>query len=150
MIRLPIEDLNNVNTELGIYIFNHLSIYLSTDNLIFIFNTINTVLDAVRSALLTMFCGLPVGCIIMDEKDYNIDDYASSITDATGWNNILEQAWIGAVNDSTNPTSLMECLLLLEYYIKKEWMLLPASKLLNALPNPHFSMRLFFLFNISI
>ena len=47
----------------------------------------------------------------------------------------------GAVIQATTPTDLMECILLLEFYLNKAWLTSPQSRLLSALPNPQFAVR---------
>ena len=50
----------------------------------------------------------------------NIDLYLD-ITEPSGWNDTLDQAWRASVDQAQSPTVLMECLLLLEHYINKAW-----------------------------
>ena len=100
--------------------------------------TCNTDLDAVKAALLTLFCALPQGCLQTAEAE---DEplYAS-----TGWSDSLELSWLDAVEAASHPTELVECVLLLEQHITRAWYL-PAAQagfLQNALPSAHFGLRL--------
>ena len=45
----------------------------------------------------------------------------NTTTTTTGWNDYLDNAWKGAVINATSPTVLMECTILLEHFINKEW-----------------------------
>ena len=54
--------------------------------------------------------------------DKNSIDVYADITEPTGWNDILDQAWRAAVDQATSSTVLMECVLLLEYYLQKNWL----------------------------
>ena len=56
------------------------------------------------------------------QKDTMIDLF-SDITEPTGWNDVLDQAWRAAVDQAESPTVLMECVLLLEHYIHKTWLM---------------------------
>jgi hypothetical protein len=56
---------------------------------------------------------------VPESKD--IDLYLD-ITEPTGWNDTLDQAWRASVDQTQSPTVLMECLLLLEHYINKAWL----------------------------
>ena len=42
------------------------------------------------------------------------------------------QAWRGAVTSARTPTALMECVLLLEHYVNKQWFIAPNSRLLQV------------------
>jgi hypothetical protein len=54
---------------------------------------------------------------------------------------VLDQVWRERLLETSSSTVLMECTLLLEYYINKAWLKTPQNKLLNALPFPHFAVR---------
>jgi hypothetical protein len=43
--------------------------------------------------------------------------------------------------ESQSSTVLMECTLVLEYYISKNWFMSPANRLISSLPSPHFAIR---------
>jgi hypothetical protein len=100
--------------------------------------------DAVRASLLLLYLALPMGALSSDSPaasasaSANTDSF-SQITEPAGWNDVLDQAWRGAVYNATTPLQLMECALLLEHYLNKGWLAYPHSRLLSALPNPHFA-----------
>jgi hypothetical protein len=97
---------------------------------------------AVRGALLMVFLALPLGSLVLGaEAENSKTDLFQHVAEATGWNSNLDNVWRAAVLEAKSPVVLMECLLLLEYYISKNWLLSPAVKLLNSLPNPHFAIR---------
>jgi hypothetical protein len=54
--------------------------------------------------------------------DSKNEDFYSDITEPSGWNETLDQAWRGAVQQAVSPTILMECVLLLEHYLNKAWL----------------------------
>lgn len=100
-------------------------------------------IDGVRAALLMLYLALPAGALT---QDASIDGAAAArgdtfalITEPAGWNDMLDQAWRGAVYEATTPVQIMECVLLLEHYINKQWLSYPQSRLIGALPNPHFA-----------
>lgn len=100
--------------------------------------------DGVRAALLMLYLALPAGSLTQDTA---VDGAAAArgdtfalITEPAGWNDMLDQAWRGAVYEATTPVQIMECVLLLEHYINKQWLSHPQSRLISALPNPHFAM----------
>ena len=55
------------------------------------------------------------------DKDKSFDLF-SDITEPSGWNDVLDQAWRAAVDQARSSTVLMECVLLLEHYIHKNWL----------------------------
>jgi hypothetical protein len=61
----------------------------------------------------------PHPIVTADSKN---EDFYSDITEPSGWNETLDQAWRGAVQQAVSPTILMECVLLLEHYINKAWL----------------------------
>jgi hypothetical protein len=100
--------------------------------------------DAVRAALLMVYLSLPSGALV---QDLAVDNATAAkgnsfalITEPAGWNDVLDQAWRGAVYQATTPLQLMECALLLEHYVSKQWLAYPQSRLLSALPGPHFAL----------
>jgi hypothetical protein len=98
-------------------------------------------LDACKSALLAVFSALPEGALSLDSDN---DDYAGAPTgaaEAQGWNDILEDVWFESIERATSGDQLMECVLVLEYYISKGWMDQPTAKLLASLPAPHYALR---------
>ena len=105
-------------------------------------NCISTELDAVKCALLSVYCALPTGSVILQsESEIGVYDVYECITEATGWNDYLDQAWKGMVQKATTPAVLMECTVILEHFINKDWLKSPQNRLLNALPNFHFALR---------
>lgn len=97
---------------------------------------------AVKALLLTVYLALPMGAVLMGpEEEDKRNDMFGHIAEATGWNSNLDQTWRGCVLEAASPAMLMECLLILEYYINKAWLTAPANKLLAALPNHHFAVR---------
>jgi hypothetical protein len=97
---------------------------------------------AVKALLLTVYLALPMGAVVMGpEEEDKRNDIFGHIAEATGWNSNLDQTWRGCVLEAASPAMLMECLLVLEYYINKAWLTAPASKLLAALPSHHFAVR---------
>jgi len=97
-------------------------------------------IDAVRAALLIVYLALPAGALSSDTNTTSTTtDAFSMITEPSGWNDVLDQAWRGAVYSATTPLQLIECVLLLEYYINKQWLAYPHNRLLSALPSPHFA-----------
>ncbi len=113
------------------------------------FSTGMSEIGIVKIALFTVYAALPMGSLQVastighdgEAKDIDVQDIFSSIAEPAGWNDILDQAWRNAVLEACSPVALMECVLLLEYYINKSWLGFPNVRLLNALPNPHFSIR---------
>jgi hypothetical protein len=95
---------------------------------------------AVRSALLSVYLALPVGALSM-ETDNEGHNVVESITEPAGWNDVLDQVWRAAVEKAKTPQELMECVLLLEFYLNKAWFNSPQNKVLSALPNAHFAIR---------
>lgn len=98
---------------------------------------------AVRKALLSLYAALPSGALLTDGSEPPSDgsSVAEYVTEPAGWNALLDQIWRSAVMSAVGPVELMECVVLLEYYINKSWLAAPHNKLLNALPNPHFALR---------
>jgi len=98
---------------------------------------VNTDLDAVRAALITVYLALPLGCLNISDNE------EEGLTQGLGWNDILENAWVTTLEAATPPTEIMECTLLLESCIAKT-SIQPSSAvgpIMNALPNPHFAIR---------
>jgi hypothetical protein len=106
------------------------------------------ILLACKVLLIKLFLALPQGSLsaeialhylTLDEAPYEI--LSTHLLEPSGWNYILEQSWKAAVMNAVSPSALMECVLLLEFYLNKSWMMNPQSKLLNSLPNAHFAIR---------
>jgi hypothetical protein len=90
-------------------------------------------LEAVKRAIATVYLALPLGSIQMHtDGDYDGGDVYMAITEPNGWNDMIDQAWRGAVDQTSSPTVLMECILLLEYYINRGWFTSPQNKLLGS------------------
>jgi hypothetical protein len=99
----------------------------------------DTDLDAVKSALLMLYYALPRGCLHAAEgKDGEV---FSTIAEIDGWSDLLDQMWQGRVSSATTAQTLMESVLLLEYYINKQWIDGDQARVLTALPNFHFAVR---------
>ena len=99
---------------------------------------------AVKSCLLAVYLALPLGSLNMgyiEEDKTSKYDMATGVVNATGWNTVVDQLWRDSVLSATTSAALMECTLLLEFYVQKNWLQLPHSKLLSTLPSPHYAMR---------
>lgn len=109
-------------------------------------------LGFVKAVLLTVYAALPSGSLLLDPpgRSMNGDEFFASIAEPVGWNDIMDQVWRGAVISASTPLSLMECVLLLEYYINKSWLGAPNVRLLNSLPNAHFAIRCCTLSSVSL
>jgi len=107
---------------------------------------INDELSAVKHALLTVYYALPYGALAdmnqenddEDLKDFNV---MASLSEGNTWDINFDEVWRTCVKDADNPVTLMECVILLEYYIHKSWLPLTHSRLLNALPTPIYALR---------
>jgi hypothetical protein len=64
-----------------------------------------------------------------------------AIAEAEGWNSRLDEAFRAAVVAAMTPLALMECILLLEFYINKQWLANATARILGALPSAHFAIR---------
>ncbi len=96
--------------------------------------------NAVKLALLTVFNALPFGSLTLpDEATDGIRH--TGVAHATGWSDDVEDAWYTCLVRSSSPQELMECMLLLEYYIAKGWLEAPLNRLQQALPAYHMAMR---------
>lgn len=96
--------------------------------------------EAVKHCLLTFYFALPVGSVTMGQELKSNENVFDCISEAVGWNDIIDQMWRNLVMNARSANKLMESLLLLEFYINKTW-LTSAQKLYNALPNAHFAIR---------
>eukprot|EP01035_Chromulina_nebulosa_P019312 gene19312-25174_t len=128
-------------------------------------NDLKTLLDditnesefkALQISILTLYAALPLGSLptVDDEnsKNSSLDEVtiANLIAESSNWSDILDQTWRGLVQTSTSLTILMECLLVLESFISKQWLHASNVKLLNALPLPHFAMKSISLSSIAL
>eukprot|EP01033_Poteriospumella_lacustris_P001523 gene1523-1100_t len=121
---------------------------------------------AVKAALVSVYLALPYGAFSDSEGGGNgggggggstaltssraaAASGASSSTAAitvhalepNGWDSALEVAWKTAVQAAQTPQELMECVLVLEFYLNRTWLTAPNSRLLSALPSAHFAIR---------
>lgn len=104
---------------------------------------------AIKILLIKIFLALPQGSLSSDTtyaSSFSVDEasdelLSSHLLEPSSWNYLLEHAWKDALVKAQCPTALMECLLLLEFYINRSWYSNYYSRLLNALPNPHFAIR---------
>ena len=96
--------------------------------------------NTVKSLLYALYFALPVGSV-MNSDENETDDIFNRIAWSSGWNENLDRAWKNAMERASTPTSLMECLLLLEYYINTKWYISPYDEFINMLPAPHFAIR---------
>lgn len=83
-------------------------------------------LSTLKTALLAIEAALPIGSL--DESDER-------------WGSHFDEPWRNAVAASSNATSLMECLIILEYGIKSSWVKPSGSKVLTCLPSRTFSVK---------
>jgi hypothetical protein len=112
-------------------------------------------LEAVKTSIFLLFYALPEGSLTLETEfdnatnnDINNTDMSidrniikAKIINTKGWNENIEQTWKDLVDSTSDPIILMECILLLEFYIKKEWYLPSHVKLLQVLPPYHFAIR---------
>jgi hypothetical protein len=96
-------------------------------------------LQSTKCALLTLYYALPTGSLSLASAT-SVDIF-SAIAEAEGWSENLDQIWQGKVANATSASTLMECVLLLEYYIDKHWFDSSLARLVGALPNHQFAMR---------
>lgn len=103
-------------------------------------------LSSVRSVLLTIYAALPNGALVMgpDSEDTQVDEL-NGVAEPAGWNKSLDRHWRSSVFQATTAHELMECTLLLEFYIPRQWLYgstaTNKAPLLAALPAPHYAMR---------
>lgn len=96
-------------------------------------NNCSNELEALRSAILCLYLALPEGSL-------SINDDEVDMAESNSWNSVLDNYWRQSILQTSTPLGLMECLLVLEFYISKSWYA-PNSKLVNSLPSPHFAIR---------
>jgi len=97
--------------------------------------------EAAKQAILTVYYALPVGSLIMGPELKPHENMFDCISEAVGWNDILDQLWRNLVIQADKASMLMEAILLLEFYINKGWISGASQKLLNILPSAHFAIR---------
>lgn len=96
-----------------------------------------------RNLIILFYLALPEGSLIMcsDTDDRNNKSLVDTSIANTCWNSMLDAEWRDNLLHSTTVTQLMECLLLLEYYIAKNWFSPSCQNILSLLPPPHFAIR---------
>jgi ribosomal protein L40E len=103
---------------------------------------------ACKMLLVKLFLALPQGSLSselsMNEgklDEISLDVVMNHLLEPASWNYLIEQTWKDSLLSANNPLTLMECLLVLEFYLNKSWCLNPQAKVLNSLSNPHFAIR---------
>ena len=99
---------------------------------------------SIKKALLTIYLALPSGSLSMipDEGIDNLSDhFHKNLTEAQGWSDTLDSVWRSTVMNAQSPEPLMECTLVLEYYLNKNWLNSVSQRLLSSLPNAQFAIR---------
>jgi len=94
--------------------------------------------NANKLAILILFNALPCGSLTLATE---VEDVQGGLAHASGWSDELEEAWFNSLVRARTALELMECVLLLEFYICKSWLTAPNSRLFNALPAPQFALR---------
>jgi hypothetical protein len=123
---------------------------------------------AVKAALVSLYLALPLGALSDNENSTTASSSsgrggaASSgnktdtvtppvqLLEPNGWNAALETAWKNAIVDAQSVWEVMECVLVLEFYLNRTWLAPPNSRLLSALPSAHFAMRAVTLSSIAL
>lgn len=101
-------------------------------------------LSALKAVLIRIFLALPFGSLTSEDIYSDIHSSISlreGLIEPSGWNACLEQTWRGAVMGAQCPMTLMECVLILEFYIEKGWMNVNQSRLNQGIPSYHFAIR---------
>lgn len=102
---------------------------------------------ATKTALFMFYAALPLGALQWEQSnDYNgqcHDDLKlyEAIVHSTGWNDFLDDVWRQNVESASNPSYLMECILVLEFFINRGWLMSPYHRLINSLALPHFAVK---------
>lgn len=100
--------------------------------------------EAAKIALLAVYAALPLGALLWNsdvtftKKDVN---FKFSLIESSGWDDNFDQVWRGAVESTESIEVLMECLLILETFINKDWLSSPYNALIQSLPLPHFALK---------
>lgn len=99
--------------------------------------------SSVKHALMTVYMALPSGALGDFSSQENDDDENRNtlLAEGNSWSEYLDETWRGNVKRSNDPVTLMECALLLEYYIQKAWIPITHTRLLSALPTPIYALR---------
>lgn len=109
-------------------------------------------LCVVRSALFTVYAALPSGALVMgpdSEDSPTSTDEAESLAEPEGWNRVLDRCWRNMVFQASTAQEMMECVLMLEYYVARQWLDGSSSHssgssrppMLSALPGAHSAVR---------
>jgi hypothetical protein len=97
----------------------------------------NSTLGMLKLALLMIEAALPMGAL--DEND---ERWGRTSEDEEEWQEEdMTNAWREAVFAASDPVSLMQCQLMLEYGIRSQWLRPAAMKLMCCLSNRSFAMR---------
>lgn len=105
-------------------------------------NDLRSEAASVKSALLSLYAALPIGSLIQSHDEITLNDHLSyAVAETSGWNNALDELWRAYVLTSSSPIALMECCIMLEYYLNNKWLLAPYSRLQSALPAAHGALR---------
>ena len=104
---------------------------------------LNNELSAVKHALMTVYFALPNGALgdYGQENEDNDTDVFTTLSEGNTWDSSLDETWRTSVKNANDPVTLMECAILLEYYIQKPWIQITHSRLLNSLPTPIYGLR---------
>jgi hypothetical protein len=97
--------------------------------------------NAVKAILATVALALPLGSLQDSESSFVQNKPPESILEPTGWDSVIEIAWKDSLIQAKQPIELMECVLVLEFYLNRGWLVAPNSRLLTSLPSPHFAIR---------
>ncbi len=109
-------------------------------------------LTACKAVLLAIFIALPQGALQLEgearedgggrkQKLSKAEPRDENITETSGWNDDLEKMWCDTVSYAQSSAELMEACVCLEYYLHRKWISEFGTKLLNALPPPHYAVR---------
>jgi hypothetical protein len=112
----------------------------------------------IKAALVSLYLALPFGAL-SDSENTTIAASSSrggvnssgnkacsvapsvQLLEPNGWSAALELAWKDAIIRAQSVWEVMECVLVLEFYLNRTWLVAPNSRLLSALPSTHFAMR---------
>lgn len=83
-------------------------------------------LALIKTALLTIFAALPLGCVDTSEDRWG-DEFAN--------------AWVECVNLATDAFALMQCQLMLEFGIRTAWLKPTGLKFFSCLPSRSYAFR---------
>lgn len=100
----------------------------------------STEIQAIKSALVSIFLALPIGSLETAQSkgvEYDPSDY----TECPGWCDALEIVWMESLLNAGTAMELMECVVLLEHSIARQWLDQETQGPYAALPSFHFAMR---------